>query len=107
MSLPIAPGAGRELPFTIASFPEAAATARPPGAAQEGAFSERLGELMREVGTSQKNAQVAADEYASGRKNDLHGTMIAMTQADITLHLLANVRNRVIEAYREIMRMGA
>lgn len=103
MSLPI--GAGRELPFTIASFPEATA-ARPGAVPRDGAFSERLGELLREVDTSQKSAEAAAGEYASGRKNDLHGTMISMTQADITLRLLANVRNRVIEAYREIMRMG-
>jgi len=106
MSIPIGPGA-RELPFTIASFPEAGAAARPEGAAPEGAFARELGDFVREVGTSQKNAQVAADEYASGNKHDLHGTMISMTQADITLRLLANVRNRVIEAYREIMRMGA
>jgi flagellar hook-basal body complex protein FliE len=33
--------------------------------------------------------------------------MIVMQEADISLRLAANVRNRVIEAYREVMRMGA
>ena len=33
--------------------------------------------------------------------------MIQMQQADIQLRLAANIRNRVIEAYREVLRMGA
>ena len=33
--------------------------------------------------------------------------MIAMQKADISFRLFASVRNRALEAYREIMRMGA
>ena len=39
--------------------------------------------------------------------NDIHGTMIAVEQADISLRLLANVRNRAVDLYREVMRMGS
>jgi flagellar hook-basal body complex protein FliE len=42
-----------------------------------------------------------------GTHDDVHGTLIAMQEADISLRFAANVRNRVIEAYREVMRMGA
>lgn len=60
-----------------------------------------------EVSSMQDRAAVAADGYVAGDHQDVHGTMIVMQEADISLRLAANVRNRVIEAYREVMRMGA
>jgi flagellar hook-basal body complex protein FliE len=101
MASPIAP-----LPpqVTELRFPEV----RPARSSTGGpSFADRVAEFARDVNDSQKAAETAADDYAAGRKHDLHGTMITMSQADITLRLLVNVRNRVIEAYREIMRMGA
>jgi len=38
-------------------------------------------------------------------KADIHETMIALQKADISMRLLLTVRNKVLEAYREIMRM--
>lgn len=38
-------------------------------------------------------------------KEEVHTTMIALQKADISMRLLLSVRNKVIEAYREIMRM--
>ena len=38
-------------------------------------------------------------------KADIHETMIALQKADISMRLLLTIRNKVIEAYREIMRM--
>jgi flagellar hook-basal body complex protein FliE len=70
-------------------------------------FSSKLREALNEANETQVKAQQAADDYASGKQNDLHGTMITMTEADVSLRLVSNVRNRVIEAYREVMRMGS
>ena len=38
-------------------------------------------------------------------KADIHETMIALQKADISMRVLLTVRNKVIEAYRDIMRM--
>jgi flagellar hook-basal body complex protein FliE len=70
-------------------------------------FSSKLREVLHEANAPQAKAEQVADDYASGKQNDLHGTMITMTQADVQLRLVTNVRNKVIEAYREIMRMGS
>ena len=70
-------------------------------------FSARLEEALQNVNAQQQVASTMSDEYAAGRQNDLHGTMIEMSKAEISLRLLANVRNRFIEAYREVMRMGS
>lgn len=72
-----------------------------------GEFSQKLREALGEANEAQVRAEAASQDYASGKQNDLHGTMITMTEADVSLRLVANVRNRVIEAYREVMRMGS
>ena len=71
------------------------------------AFAEALGDLARDVNHSQHVAENAATDFAEGRSDDIHGTMIKLQEADVKLRLLGNVRNRALEAYREIMRMGA
>jgi flagellar hook-basal body complex protein FliE len=70
-------------------------------------FTAKLRDALNEANSTQKTAETSANDYASGKQNDLHGTMINMAQADISLRLVSNVRNRVIEAYREVMRMGS
>lgn len=70
-------------------------------------FSAKLREVLNDANDTQVKAEKVAEDYASGKQNDLHGTMISMAQADVSLRLVANVRNRAIEAYREIMRMGS
>jgi flagellar hook-basal body complex protein FliE len=70
-------------------------------------FAQQLAQFVGEVDQTQKGAQHQAEEFAVGHNNDIHGTMIAVEQAEISLHLLANVRNRVVDLYREVMRMGS
>lgn len=70
-------------------------------------FSDQLSQFVQGVDQVQKSAQAQADEFAVGRTNDIHNTMIDVEQAEISLRLLTNVRNRVVELYREVMRMGA
>jgi flagellar hook-basal body complex protein FliE len=53
---------------------------------------------------------IAADDklaqLASGKDIDLHGTMIALEEADITLRTMVAVRDKVVGAYQEIMNMA-
>ena len=81
-----------------------AATASAPEAVD---FGEKLREVLNEANATQAKAETVAKDFASGKQNDLHGTMITMTQTDVSLRLIANVRNKVIDAYREVMRMGS
>jgi flagellar hook-basal body complex protein FliE len=70
-------------------------------------FTEKLREVVQNVNELPAQGEQVAKDYADGKQNDLHGTMVSMAQADISLRMIANVRNRAIEAYREIMRMGS
>lgn len=69
-------------------------------------FGDRVGELLRGVSGLQQRAETAADGLVRGEHQDVHGTMIAMQEADVAFRLTSSIRSRVIEAYREVMRMS-
>lgn len=100
------------IPISVASAIEttrAAQAERPQFVKTEkpGNFAEQVKDFVGQVDEAQKTADAKMEAVAEGRDNDLHGTMIAMEEAGIQLRLMATVRNKVVEAYREVMRMGA
>lgn len=68
-------------------------------------FGEFIKEMVNETNTAGLHADSKMGEVAAGRNKDLHGAVLAMEKADIQFRMLTQVRNKVIEAYREIMRM--
>jgi flagellar hook-basal body complex protein FliE len=48
---------------------------------------------------------MAIKELVAGRTKNIHETMLAIERADTSLKLMMQVRNKVLDAYREIMRM--
>ncbi len=72
---------------------------------QEGSFGEMLKSHLAEVNHLQTSADVATQKLASGQDKDIHNTMIALEKASVALQLTMQVRNKVLEAYQEIMRM--
>jgi flagellar hook-basal body complex protein FliE len=50
-------------------------------------------------------AETAGNEFAAGRVDDIHGTMLELSKADIELRFAGNVRNKVIDAFYELWRM--
>jgi|YelNatPaOPRAMG01_1025707.scaffolds.fasta_scaffold24130_2 flagellar hook-basal body complex protein FliE len=67
-------------------------------------FEQLLKKAINEVDEAQKQANVAVEQAHTG-KGGLAEAMIAMEKANITLQAMLTVRNKVIEAYQEIMRM--
>jgi flagellar hook-basal body complex protein FliE len=80
-----------------------AARAEPKGG--QASFGEVLKSSLAEVNRLQKQADAAITELAKGDKVSLHETMIAMEQADVSFKLMMEVRNKIVEAYQEIMRI--
>ena len=68
-------------------------------------FSDTLKEAVDSVNQLQKNADVAAANLASGRTDNVAEVMIASEKADIALRLMVQVRNKIIDAYQEVMKM--
>ena len=68
-------------------------------------FGAALLKSISEVNQSQINADKAAEQIAAGDTKNLHEAMIKLEEADISLRLMVQVRNKAVEAYQEIMRM--
>ncbi|HBT38712.1 MAG: Flagellar hook-basal body complex protein FliE [Thermotoga sp. 50_1627] len=68
-------------------------------------FAEILKEAFDKVNQVQKNAEQMASDFALGKISNIHEVIIEAEKATIALRLTTEVRNRIVEAYREIMRM--
>ncbi len=68
-------------------------------------FNRILKGAVSSVDRLEKDADRNIVDLLQG-KADIHETMIAIQKADISMRLLLTVRNKVLEAYREIMRMS-
>ena len=68
-------------------------------------FSQFIWEKIKQVDQSQKQANSLVTALAKGEEVDFGELAILMQKADIDLKLLLRVRNKIIEAYQEIMRM--
>lgn len=72
----------------------------------EGAtFSELLRNSVDQVNQLQTEADTAIKEMVAGRSKNLHETMLTVERADVSLKLMMQVRNKIIDAYKEVMRM--
>ena len=68
-------------------------------------FAETLGQALGSVDKMQVEADDQASKVAMGGGN-LHEMSLALEKADISMRLAVKVRNKLVEAYNEIMRMG-
>ncbi len=77
-----------------------------PGAAEGGkSFADTLKDAVQNVNQMQQTADVKMQEIATGKNHNIPEVMIAAEKADISLKLMVAVRNKIIEAYQEIMKM--
>jgi flagellar hook-basal body complex protein FliE len=68
-------------------------------------FKESLEESMQKVNELQENAHSAMDDLAIGKSNNLHETMIAIQKAELSFKMMMQVKNKIVSAYQEVMRM--
>jgi len=68
-------------------------------------FSDVFHQALKEVEKDLKDAEELSKLASIGEVKDLHQVMIAMEKANVSVQLAVQVRNKVVEAYQEIMRM--
>jgi flagellar hook-basal body complex protein FliE len=68
-------------------------------------FEDLLKNMALSTNDRIQGAQAAGDAFAAGQRDDIHGTMLALSKADIELRVLGNVRNKVVDAFYELWRM--
>lgn len=82
------------------------AGAPPPSQVKEGeGFGQLLSNLLGTTNDMQIRAGEQSQAMLSGESKNIHETMIALEKANISFRFLSQVRNKALEAYREIQRM--
>jgi flagellar hook-basal body complex protein FliE len=71
----------------------------------QASFGETLQRAITDVNSLQTEAGKAVDKMVGGEAVDLHEVMIAVEKARTSFDLLMEIRNKTMDAYREIMRM--
>jgi flagellar hook-basal body complex protein FliE len=96
------------LPITSvgSSIPSLTPSSSPSPAAKTdgGGFGESLGKLIESADESSKAANEKVSNMLTGN-GDVHDAMIALQRAELSLQLTIQVRNKVVQAYQDIMRM--
>ena len=92
--------------ITTGAPPITDAHAKPGGAAKSGSspFSDSLNALISSVDESAGEANNAIGNMMEGT-GDVHSAMIAMQKAENSLQLTVQVRNKLVQAYQDVMRM--
>ncbi len=72
----------------------------------ESQFSGKLESAIEAVDDQQRLADDALQELGSGQNSSLHGSMVALTEAEIALRTMVSVRDKVVSAYEQIMNMS-
>jgi flagellar hook-basal body complex protein FliE len=82
--------------------------ARPAGPSRTAgaAFAESLKEAIHTVDGLQKESEAAQAAFARGEDVELHDVLIKVEEAEVAFRAMMEVRNRLIDAYRQIMQMG-
>jgi flagellar hook-basal body complex protein FliE len=77
----------------------------PPNPVGKTEFQDLMEKGIKEVNIGAREAEKASMDLASGRASNIHETMLAVTKAELGFNMMVQMRNKVIEAYQEVMRM--
>ena len=68
-------------------------------------FKETVSNFVNEVNDLQVKAGESVENFATGKVENVHEVMIAMSKAEVSFKFMMETRNKLIDAYKEIIRM--
>ena len=92
-------------PKPVQLDPRTARVARTDHPTAPQSFKEFLAESVGEVHRLQSEAETTIKELVSGKLKDVNQAMVAVEKADLAFRTMVSVRNKMVAAYEEIMRM--
>jgi flagellar hook-basal body complex protein FliE len=79
--------------------------ARPRNGSRQQGFVEELRKVADQVDNRIKEADRRTQSFVAGERYDIHEVMIATEKAHLSFRFLLQIRNKLLDAYQEIMRM--
>ena len=74
-------------------------------AASQGDFAKAIQKSLDSVNQDQQDANTSIVDLLSGKEQDVNSVVASVAKADISFKMLVGVRNKLVEAYKETMRM--
>ena len=74
-------------------------------ASQPGAFQNALQNAIGQVEDLRTTSDQTVQRFLSGENEELHTTVMATQRAELAFEMFMQVRNKVVQAYQEVMRM--
>ena len=68
-------------------------------------FADMLTQAIDQTKTAQLDAASAVTDLVTGKADNLHEVMLSMEEADVSMRMLVQIRNKVVDAYKEIIQM--
>jgi flagellar hook-basal body complex protein FliE len=90
---------------SIAPVGLAPEVAAPGPAAEPGAFGSVLSEAIRRVEGDRAESRASVERFLAGEPEEIHHLVLNAQKAELSFELFLQVRNKVVQAYQEIMRM--
>lgn len=72
---------------------------------QATSFKEAFQRYLNQANGLQQEADKAMHDIVTGKMDNLHELIVAISEADLSFRLMMQIRNKLVEAYKEIMRM--
>lgn len=68
-------------------------------------FADVINDAIGKVNDLQVESSELTEDFISGKSDNIHSVIIAGSKADLALQMTLQVRNKVMDAYKEIMNM--
>ena len=78
---------------------------RPAGEAGGSAFQEAFAGAIQQVESLGQQASASVERFLSGESEELHNAVLSTTRAELSFDMFLQMRNKVVNAYQEIMKM--
>jgi flagellar hook-basal body complex protein FliE len=87
------------------SMVDNAAASHAVGGAASSGFMNSLQQAIGKANDIQLEASQATEALMTGQTQNIHQTMVALQEADVSFQLMMQIRNKLVSAYEEIQRM--
>ncbi len=88
-----------------AEFQKVGRTAPKSKGGDDASFGKILNEVLTDANAKQLEADQSVQSLLAGETQDVNQVMVAMAKADVSFRMMLEVRNKLIDAYQEVMRM--
>jgi flagellar hook-basal body complex protein FliE len=89
----------------IPVIPEINSTQKPSASGSTQQIAKSFENMLANLNQSQQNSDNLVEQLARGEDVDLHTVMIALEENNVNFNVALGIRDKLVEAYREVMRM--